>query len=141
MRSLAIGLGFRAMPSLPLPLPLFQISRGRANIVLVFPVWPTQPWFPVLLELVCDFRLILKPTSSPLVSPHGIPHPLLSTGSLQLAAWKLSLNPSIFKDFRSHWSTFSWPAIVRPLTYLTGRLGDIGLICAFEGMKIPCRPH
>jgi hypothetical protein len=26
----------------------------KANIVLVCPVWPTKPWFPVLLELVCD---------------------------------------------------------------------------------------
>lgn len=45
------------MPSLPLALIfkcLEQISMEKANIVLVCPVWPTKPWFPVLLELVCD---------------------------------------------------------------------------------------
>jgi hypothetical protein len=49
-------------------------------------VWPTQPWFTILLELVCDVPLILKPFANLTVSPLGIPHPLLSTGSLRLAS-------------------------------------------------------
>lgn len=27
-----------------------KIRRDKANVVMVCPVWPTQPWFPVLLE-------------------------------------------------------------------------------------------
>ena len=57
---------------------LEKFSREKANVVLVCPVWPTQPWFPVLLELACDVPLLLKPTSTLLVSPLGIPHPLLA---------------------------------------------------------------
>ncbi|KZS06633.1 Uncharacterized protein APZ42_029853 [Daphnia magna] len=52
---------------------LEKISRERANIVLVCPVWPTQPWFPVLLELVCDVPLILKLTASLLSLRSGFP--------------------------------------------------------------------
>jgi hypothetical protein len=76
---------------------LEKISREKANIVLVCPVWPTQPWFPVLLELVCDVPLLLKPTSTLLVSPLGISHPFLATGSLRLAV-KIIRNFKLFKE-------------------------------------------
>jgi hypothetical protein len=91
IRSQLDGLSGYAFPQFALIFKcLEKISREKANIILVCPVWPTQPWFPVLLELVCDVPLIVKPASTLLVSSLGIPHPLMSTGSLRLAIWKLS---------------------------------------------------
>ena len=118
---------------------LDKIAREEAKVVFICPVWSTQPWFPVLLELTCDVPLLLQPSSSLLVSPLGQPHPLLASGSLRLAAWRLSGSRSDCRAFRSHWSHFSWPVIEPPPMRLTVRHGQIGQIGVFEGVKIPCR--
>ena len=101
--------GYAFPPFALIPKCLEKIRREKANIVIVSPVWPAQPWFPVLLELACDVPLLLKPSSTLLVSAKGEPHPLLVTGALQLAVWKLSGTNSAGRDFRGHWSSFSWP--------------------------------
>ena len=101
--------GYAFPPFALIPKCLEKIRREKANIVIVSPVWPAQPWFPVLLELACDVPLLLKPSSTLLVSAKGEPHPLLVTGALQLAVWKLSGTNYAGRDFRGHCSSFSWP--------------------------------
>lgn len=118
---------------------LEKIRREEANVVMVCPVWPAQPWYPVLLELVCDTPRLLHQTSNLLVSAKGETHPLLGSGALQLAAWKLSGKICEGKAFRIHWSTFSWPAIGHQPFRPTSRRGELGQIGVFNGMKIPCQ--
>lgn len=38
---------------------LEKIRREEATIIFVCPVWPGQPWFPILLELSCDVPRLL----------------------------------------------------------------------------------
>lgn len=111
---------------------LEKIRRELANTVMVCPVWPAQPWFPILLELTCDIPLLLHPSSTLLVSPKGEPHPLLKTGALQLAVCMLFGDSSAGRGFRNRWPSFLWPA--------TGlQHFQHGVIGVFNGMKIPCR--
>ena len=118
---------------------LEKIRRERANLVLICPVWASQPWFPVALEMLCDVPRLLRRSPKLLTSPLGEPHPLLSSNSLQLAAWRLSGDPSLSKAFRSEWSTFCWPVIDLQQSLLTIPAGGIGVIGVCKGVKIPCR--
>lgn len=118
---------------------LEKIRKEAANIIMVCPVWPAQPWFPVLLELACDVPLLLRSSPKLLMSAKGEPHPLLETGALQLAVWKLSGKSSAGRGFRSHWSTYSWPVTeLQPIRH-TSRHGGVGMIGVFDGVRIPCR--
>uniref|UniRef100_A0A0P6EQZ6 Reverse transcriptase/ribonuclease h/methyltransferase n=1 Tax=Daphnia magna TaxID=35525 RepID=A0A0P6EQZ6_9CRUS len=101
--------GYAFPPFSLIPKCLEKLRREKANLLMICPVWPSQPWFPVLLELACDVPILLVPSHDLLKSATGETHPLLLTGSLQLAAWKLSGDISDGRDFRSRWSNFSWP--------------------------------
>lgn len=41
---------------------LQKIWEEQVDMVLVFPFWPSQPWFAVLLELAYDVPVVLRPT-------------------------------------------------------------------------------
>nr|ACB38666.1 reverse transcriptase [Daphnia pulex] len=116
-----------------------KIRRERATAVFVCPVWTGQPWFPLLLELVCDVPRLL--TSSPvlLTSALGESHPLISSNALHLAAWKLSGDSSKGEDFRRQLSSYSWPAVESTQHQRTSRPGAIGQIGAWENVRIPCQ--
>ena len=116
---------------------LEKVRRERACLCLVCPVWPSQPWFPILLELSCDVLLLLPSTPDLLTSPQGLPHPLLTNSSLRLAAWTLSGIPSQCKAFRRTWSNFSWPDAALTQTLLTNPPGGTGQIGVWEGVAIP----
>ena len=64
----------------PSPFPLIpkcleKLRREKANLVRIFPVWPAQPWFPVLLELACDVPIIFRLSHDLLVSASGETQP------------------------------------------------------------------
>ena len=67
-------------------------------LVMVIPLWESQPWFPCLLDMICDVPLLL-PRATKLYLPWDplCLHPL--QGQLQLMAVKLSGNPSDIKNF------------------------------------------
>ena len=81
------GLSAYAFP--PLPLLSRVIRKARKDgpqLILIAPMWPAQPWFPELLELVCQPPLRLSVGLKGLVQPRsGIPHP--SPDRLALHAW------------------------------------------------------
>ncbi|XP_038053575.1 uncharacterized protein LOC119726028 [Patiria miniata] len=89
-----------AFPPFSLLLRILQkIRREEATVVLVAPVWKTQAWYPMLLELAIDVPLLLPRRTDLLQLPHNRSqvHPLI--GHLQLAAWKLSGQISLQRDF------------------------------------------
>ena len=66
---------------------LHQIqSQQVSHMVFVAPVWPAQPWYPLLLDLCIDFPLLL-PVQEDLLTQGSRTHPLKH---LQLAGWLLS---------------------------------------------------
>ena len=68
---------------------LSKIREQEAQVLLIAPVWKTQPWYPLVLEMLVDFPrllprredLVISPTEKEFIMPAGVP---------QLAAWPLS---------------------------------------------------
>ena len=78
---------------------LQKIEQEAANVILIAPMWPTQPWFPHLLHLLTR-EPVLLPTSPHLLSqPHNTQeiHPLWK--KLRLMACLLSGKPCKKKVF------------------------------------------
>ena len=88
---------FRSHP----PRVLEKVIHEKATLVLNAPIWPAQSWFPILLDLMCDHPFHLPLVSDILTSPDGCPRPLVLTGGLRLAAWRLSGDWSLRKAFQN----------------------------------------
>uniref|UniRef100_A0A8W8NYG8 Uncharacterized protein n=1 Tax=Magallana gigas TaxID=29159 RepID=A0A8W8NYG8_MAGGI len=66
-----------------------KICQDQAECVLVTPVWPTQPWFNRVLEVLVDHPVILPVTDNLLTLPGtDVQHPLKD--SLVLMAYRVS---------------------------------------------------
>lgn len=80
---------FYAFPPFSLILKcLHKIKINKATGILVFPYWPSQPWFPLLNSLLIKELLIFEPNIKLLTSPFRGSHPLHQ--QLTLAAGLLS---------------------------------------------------
>ena len=72
---------------------LQKIEQDQSTGILIVPMWTTQPWFTILLNLLTDNLLALPQTDSLLFLPHSNAiHPL--SRRLQLMACKVSGSPS-----------------------------------------------
>ena len=82
--------GYAFPPFSILPKVLQKIQTSAGSFVVIAPNWPTQTWFPLLLQLCVEppFRLPLVPDL--LSQRHGVHHSFLER--LHLHAWKLSSN-------------------------------------------------
>jgi len=114
-----------------------KVREDKASLILVAPVWRSQPWYPALLELLMDFPLILPQIPMLLSDPFGKPHPLMTTGQLQLAAWKLSGIDSRKREFQARLHNFWQQDGAEPQTQPTRVLGEDGIAGALNGKLIP----
>jgi hypothetical protein len=64
---------------------LYKIRQEQMSIVFVCPIWPSQPWFPLLLELTCDVPLVLPQSQNLLESAQGLSQLLVAANSIWLA--------------------------------------------------------
>ena len=78
------------------------MTQNVDHLVLVAPVWPAQPWYPVLLHLAVDKPLLLPVTPEHLMKDSQA-HPLTN---LQLAGWVLSASAIKHQVFRQKLETF-----------------------------------
>ena len=86
---------------------LQKISQDRVQGVLIAPLWPTQTWFPVLLQQLCDQPWILLPRTDLLEHPsRSGPHPL--HGNLHLMVCPVSGDPSAIITLQRRLPTFLW---------------------------------
>ena len=79
---------------------LHKIQREEATGFCIIPLWPTQPWFSLMLRLPIEIPVILPQRMDLLYLPHHSPrkyHPLLS--KLRLIVCKLSGMPSASSRF------------------------------------------
>lgn len=77
---------------------LATLRSSTADLLLVAPFWPNQPWFPLLLELLVDlpFRF---PETPKLLSQRKGSLWYRDLEYLHLTAWSLSGRPSRQQDF------------------------------------------
>lgn len=68
---------FYAFPPFCLLTKVIQkIKNDRATGIVVYPVWPSQPWYPLLSSLITSDIVMLGPSESLLTSPFRTPHPM-----------------------------------------------------------------
>jgi hypothetical protein len=137
----AFGIGWKDLSAYAFP-PfcliqkcLTKILREQAELTIVTPYWPAQPWFPSLLELTCEPALVL-PREELLMGPTGQQHPLAQ--SILLIAWRLSGIRWKAAAFRARWSSFSWEESATPHQLLINPLGTVGTVGVFNKERIPC---
>lgn len=121
-----------------IPFCLSKLIADQASTVLVAPYWPSQSWFPSLMEMAIDIPRLLLPSQDLLTSPMGESHPLVMSDSLRLVAWKLSGVVSESRAFRTTLLSSCWDRL-EPIHKLhtspPGTLGEIGVT---SGTVIPC---
>jgi len=91
-----------------IPRCLSQMKQQRARLVMVTPLWRTQPWFPTILGVLEDYPrllnsqedLIMLPTDQDFIMDQGVP---------ELVAWPISGNPSNHEEFLLKLQTSSCP--------------------------------
>ncbi|XP_044165229.1 uncharacterized protein LOC122949160 [Acropora millepora] len=80
---------------------LQKVVQDQSTGILIVPMWTTQPWFTLLLNLLTDNPLVLPQTDSLLFLPHSnAVHPL--SRLLQLMTCKVS-GSSSFKQSYKHY--------------------------------------
>ena len=116
---------------------LRKVREDETSLILIAPVWRSQPWYPALLELLIDFPLALPTDPALLMDPFGKPHPLMIAGQLQLAAWKLSGVDSLQKEFQKKLLNCWQLDGVKGLTTPTRVHGSNGMAGVLNGKWIP----
>ncbi|KAM4749018.1 stereocilin [Rhinophrynus dorsalis] len=106
LQSWVPGIHYAFPPFAMIPRVLLSVRRQGATVVLITPLWPTQPWFRPLLELSADIPRSLPIFPCLLTDPTGQPHELLVSGDLQLIAWFLSGVPQVPESFRTQLASF-----------------------------------
>ena len=98
--------GYAFPPFNLIPRTLMKVINDNANLVLVAPVWQTQHWWPLLLQLTVK-QPVLLPVSPALLKDPSNPraiHPMHPR--LQLAVWTISNNSAQQQPFRTQLPTF-----------------------------------
>ena len=81
------GRGYANPPWNLLGRVLNRIQQQKVILVLIAPVWKSQPWYPTLLELLMDFLWLLPLRKDLMVPTHAECMPGIVP---QLAAWLIS---------------------------------------------------
>lgn len=85
---------------------LSKVQREPVELVLlVAPVWPTQPWYPSLLALLMDYPRLIPQQEGVLLETAESALPAIIP---QLAVWPISNKGSSHKDFQQMLQSSSW---------------------------------
>nr|XP_034336017.1 uncharacterized protein LOC109617665 isoform X1 [Crassostrea gigas] len=89
---------------------LQKITTDRAEATLIAPIWPTQHWFPRLLQMICEDSYLLPNTPGLLTMPNNPSkyHPLRK---MRLGAFRVSGNHSKIEAYQM---------TLKPFYYLHG---------------------
>ena len=85
--------------SLPYAFPPFALI-GRClqkiikdkvpHVLIIAPVWPAQHWYPLMLQMLSDYPLLLPSQMDLIRNPHSQCHPLIQERHMRLGAWPVS---------------------------------------------------
>jgi hypothetical protein len=104
--------------------------REEAEAIFVTPYWPSQPWFPIIMDLAVAVPRLLRPSPDLLTTPLGESHPLVQNDSIRLIAWKLSGSALLRAEFQKTLQPSSSPQHEKIQTLHTRALGIFGEIGA-----------
>lgn len=114
---------------------LQKIREEKAIGVVIAPLWPTQPWFAQLMEMLVDVPVIVCKKKGLLKLPtQDVEHPL--TGKLRIMACKVSGIISDNEVFRNKLPTYSCPHGNPALKNSTTRLLKDGFFTVVKGKSL-----
>ena len=117
---------------------LSKVKMQLAREVLITPFWKTQSWFPVVLELLENYPLLLPTWPDLVVMPMGQEF-LMNQCVPQLIAWPISGNPTHHKVFLQRLRALCSPrGDTRPIPTMVPPLLN-GLAGVTSGVEIPFR--
>ena len=132
--------GYAFPPFNLIPRTSMKVINDNANIVLVAPVWQTQHWWPLLLQLTVQLPVLL-PASPTLLQDPSNPkaiHPMYPR--LRLAVWTISNNSAQQQTFRTQLPAFCPRLHVNPPTNHMTVHGQNGTAGVIEGKLIQFQP-
>ena len=115
---------------------LSKLKKQTARMVLITPLWKTQPWYPLLLELLEDLPRRIPPQPDLVVMPQGQEF-LMQQGVPQLVAWPVSGNPIHHEDFLRKLQTSCLHHGETKLTPIMTPHFQSGLAGVSRGVEIP----
>ena len=75
---------------------LMKVEEQAADLVLVAPVWPSQPWYPKMLSLLASAPMRIPPGKEAMVQVGEVPLPELAP---PLAVWHISGSTTRAREF------------------------------------------
>ena len=128
--------GFANPPWCLIPRCLSQARAQKARLILLTPLWPSQAWYPVVLEMLEDIPRQL-PNQEDLIFLHPGQEFQMPQGCPNLVAWPISGNPSHHEEFLRKLQHSSYPpGDLRPSPATTQHLLN-GLVGVTSGTEIP----
>ena len=97
------------------------------SLILIAPTWQSQTWYPELIRLSMKNPLLLPQHSNLLRNSQGETHPLRQNQTMRLAAWIITGNIWLRKEFQKGLQTLSFYQEERVLTQIIVRPGISGL--------------
>ena len=114
---------------------LKKLEQDQGQLVLIAPLWTTQPWFTKLLQMVCADSYLLPVRKNLLMSPTD-PTKLHPIKNLKLAVFRLSGKSSDALEYQSTLRKFSFhPGDNRPRNSIGSILQD-GCSFVVKGKQI-----
>lgn len=116
---------------------LQKIQMEQTEAIIVVPQWPTQPWYPHLIQMLVESPLILPKRDNLLHLPSkpDICHPL--AGQLKLMACHLSGQPSKIREFHQLLRNLSSAHGEEVHKNNTGHTGTNGNVMLVKNLLIP----
>ena len=111
---------------------LLKLKEDRVCGIIVLPFWPSQPWFPLFLSLLCSDLLCFSPAPRLLIHECGSLHPLRGTLSLMVALVSGRESAYLLEQRK-----FSFPLCEKEPKSNTPLQFDDGKTIVWRGRKIP----
>ena len=105
---------------------LEKVMIEQTEIILVAPIWQTQPWWPVLLRLLISQPVLLPNSPTLLTDPSDLNRVNPMYPRLHLAVFHISTNVSKLRAFRQTLTIYSSQQLVPPHTRPTSLVGTVG---------------
>ena len=129
-------LGYAYPPIALLSRVLQKVKQEECTLILIAPLWPKRPWFPLLLDLLIDFPIEIPLLDTLLVQPRTrLYHPAPEV--FNLTAWLISSSSLKRKDFLSQLASFWHQQCDRGHRESISTSIDSSYVGVINGMRIP----
>ena len=130
----AVEMSYAFPPFCLIGMCLQKCQREQAELLLIAPAWPNQPWYALLLRMLFKNPVLLPTVGNLLTNPLDQPHPLQA--SLRLAAWPITGTKEKSLKFQRKLLTYSASPYEEELESLTDQHGSHSVAGELSGVKI-----